>query len=565
MEIIKSEDLSFTYPGQEKKAVDAVSFKILPGEFVVICGESGCGKTTLLKLLKRELSPNGNLEGEIYYMGTRLGELDERTAACDIGYVMQNPENQVVTDKVWHELAFGLENMGVPTPEIRRRVGEMASFFGIHEWFQKETSQLSGGQKQLLNLASIMVMQPKILILDEPTSQLDPIAAADFINTLHKLNRELGLTILLVEHRLEEVFPIADKVAVMDRGHLLLYDTPRVIGSELKAKYQNHPMLLGLPSPMRIYQQLDARDDCPLTIREGRDFLSRNYKEESDIHPPEYEKTAGKRVKEEELAVHLKNIWFRYERALPDILAGVDLKVRKGEIFSILGGNGSGKTTLLSVISGQNKPYRGGIKIFGKKIKEYKSGELYRHNLALLPQNPQTVFLKTSVAEDYKEIGKVMGYGKEELEEDIARIAGQLNIQDLLHKHPYDLSGGEQQKAALGKMLLLKPKCLLLDEPTKGIDAYSKAVLRDILDNLRKEGITILLVTHDVEFAAQISDRCSLFFDREVISEDTPVSFFSNNNFYTTAANRMARHMYPYAITCEDVVALCRKYGRRSI
>ena len=208
MEIIKSEDLSFTYPGQEKRAVDSVSFKILPGEFVVIGGESGCGKTTLVKLMKRELSPNGTLEGEIYYMGTRLGELDDRTAACEIGYVMQNPENQVVTDKVWHELAFGLENMGVPTPEIRRRVGEMASFFGIHEWFQKETSQLSGGQKQLLNLASIMVMQPRILLLDEPTSQLDPIAAADFINTLHKLNRELGLTILLVEHRLEEVFPI---------------------------------------------------------------------------------------------------------------------------------------------------------------------------------------------------------------------------------------------------------------------------------------------------------------------------------------------------------------------
>ena len=240
MELLKVENLSFTYPGQDKPALRQVSFTVNSGEFVVLCGESGCGKTTLLRLLKRELAPHGERTGEISYLGCPQQELDERTAACEIGFVMQNPENQIVMDKVWHELAFGLENMGLPQQKIRRRVGEMACFFGIDEWFRKETHHLSGGQKQLLNLASIMAMQPKLLILDEPTSQLDPIAASDFIGTLVKLNRELGTTILMTEHRLEEVFPAADKAGVMEEGKMLLWDVPRTVGTGLREFRENH-------------------------------------------------------------------------------------------------------------------------------------------------------------------------------------------------------------------------------------------------------------------------------------------------------------------------------------
>lgn len=215
MALLQIENLSFRYPKSERLALDSVTLNIHAGDFVVVCGESGCGKTTLLKLLKRELAPAGEKNGSISYNELLQEELDPRVSAHEIGYVLQNPDNQIVTDKVWHELAFGLENLGIPTQVIRRRVGEMASYFGIQDWFRRNTDELSGGQKQLLNLAAVMVMQPKILILDEPTSQLDPIAAADFIATLQKLNRELGLTILLVEHRLEEVFPIADKVLFM--------------------------------------------------------------------------------------------------------------------------------------------------------------------------------------------------------------------------------------------------------------------------------------------------------------------------------------------------------------
>ena len=438
----------------------------------------------------------------------------------------------------------------------------MACFFGIDEWFRKETHHLSGGQKQLLNLASIMAMQPKLLILDEPTSQLDPIAASDFIGTLVKLNRELGTTILMTEHRLEEVFPAADKAGVMEEGKMLLWDVPRTVGKRLREIRENHKMLVGLPSAVRIYNALDVPEaECPLTVREGREFLDAYFTNQVR----QKKEAAQQLMPGEETALLLKNVWFRYERETPDILEGVKLEIKKGEIVSILGGNGSGKTTLLSVIAGLNRAYRGKIRVFGKKIKYYKGNELYRGTLGLLPQNPQSVFLRETVREDYHELKKVMGDTEQEMEEKIARIAKLLKIEELLDQHPYDLSGGQQQKAALGKILLLQPKLLLLDEPTKGIDAYSKFRLMELMRRLQSEGITILMVTHDVEFAASVSNRCAMFFDRELTSVDPPEEFFCDNSFYTTAANRIARQMYDGVVTCEDVVGLCKENGRKKL
>ena len=571
MELLSVRDLTFTYPkqramtGEAGPALDHVSFSGEEGEFIVLCGESGCGKTTLLKLLKRELSPHGEKSGEIFFHGIRQEELSEAEAACQIGYVLQNPENQIVTDKVWHELAFGLENMGVPTQVIRRRVAEMACFFGIDDWFRKKTTELSGGQKQLLNLASIMVMQPKLLILDEPTSQLDPIAASDFINTLQKINKDLGLTILMTEHRLEEVFPAADRVLVMDHGKLLLAEPPAQAGRDLKRIDQNHKMLCGLPSAVRIYHGLDAEEDgCPLTVREGRAFLEKNYENRIRSLSGLKEKNGGSPVTDRPIAMRMKEVCFRYEKDSPDVLEGAALTLYEGEIISLLGGNGAGKTTLLSVIAGTNRPYHGKIEIFGKRIGTYKGNELYVRTLASLPQNPQTVFLKMTVREDYEEIGTVMGYGKEELEREIQAMAELLGITHLLDHHPYDLSGGEQQKAAIGKVLLLKPRLLLLDEPTKGIDAWSKKQLGKLLNQLKAQGLTVLMVTHDVEFAAEVSDRCGLFFDHEITSLDTPDEFFGSNQYYTTAANRISRSLYDNAVTCDEVIALCKANGRKN-
>ena len=557
MEILRLEDLSFAYPNTDKKALSHISLSIQEGSFTVICGESGCGKTTLLKMLKRELTPFGERSGQIFFCGMPLEQLEDRAAAAEIGFVLQNPDNQIVTDKVWHELAFGLENLGVESRVIRRRVGEMASYFGIQDWFRRKTDELSGGQKQLLNLASVMVMQPKVLILDEPTGQLDPIAASDFIATLQKMNRELGLTILLAEHRMEEVFPIADKVLMMEKGEVLLYGPPQQTGAELKKIKGNHKMLLGLPSAVRIFNALHIEDSCPLTVKDGRAFLEKHFLNGKKECPEKTYRPSEKTV------IELKEVWFRYERDLPDVLRGVNLKVREGELFCLLGGNGTGKTTALNVISGLDKAYRGKIVINGKKIKDYKGNELYRKNLALLPQNPQTVFLRETVKEDFNETLNAMGLPPALQEERLHAITGKLGIGDLLDKHPYDLSGGEQQKCALAKMLLLEPLILLLDEPTKGFDAYSKFVLSGMLRQLKADGITVLMVTHDVEFAAENSDRCALFFDGEIVSVDTPQRFFAENNFYTTAANRISRQLYYGAVTCEDVVAMCLENGVR--
>ena len=556
MEILQVKNLTFRYAESERCAVDNVSFSIKQGEFVVLCGESGCGKSTLLRLLKREIAPYGEQSGEILYMGESQQKLDERIAASEIGFVYQNPENQIVTDKVWHELAFGLENMGYPSNIIRLRVAEMASYFGIEEWFQKNTAELSGGQKQMLNLASVMVMQPKLLLLDEPTAQLDPIAASNFIGTLQKLNRELGLTILLVEHCLEEAFPIADRVFMMNAGGLVYMDKPRNISRYFKDNMHS-PMLYGMPTAMRIYNALNLDKKCPLSVREGHEFVTENFDNRVAVLEEK------QRVNHDKAVLELQDVWFRYEKKLSDVLKGISLSVFEGENLCILGGNGTGKSTVLKVLSGLLRAYRGRVKIYGKDINKYSKTELYHHNIAMLPQNPQTVFLEKTVREDFLEICKAMEYKRNEYEERISEVSKITGITELLDMHPYDLSGGEQQKAALAKMLLLQPKLLLLDEPSKGIDAGAKLVLGGILRKLKEDGMTIVTVTHDVEFAAANADRCAMLFDGEIVSIDTPEEFFSDNNFYTTAANRIARGHYKKAVLCEDVVKLCRLNGRR--
>ena len=550
MEFLQVKNLSFTYPNRDEAALAGLDFSVERGSFTVLCGQSGSGKTTLLRLLKRELAPHGTQGGEILYCGVPLSALDDRRSAAEIGFVRQDPDEQLVTDKVWHELAFGLESLGLKNGDIRRRVGEMASYFGIQSWYHNDTDHLSGGQKQLLNLAAVMVMQPKLLLLDEPTSQLDPIAAADFIATLQKLNRELGLTILLSEHRLEEVFPVADRVIVMERGKPCLTGTPR----ELCGALRGHPLAQGLPSASRIWAGLDVPDvPCPLTVREGRELLETRFSDHSGA------RISVRPRPETPPVLEAEGLCFRYEKDAPDVLRELSLSVRGGEIFALLGGNGAGKTTTLHLLAGLEKPYRGTIRVLAKKMKDYKNGALYRGCLSLLPQSPRTIFLKDSVREDYRQLLEAHGVKAAEQAEKIDAMAARLDIAPLLDRHPYDLSGGEQQKCALGKLLLTDPKILLLDEPTKGLDAEYKDRLRSLLHGLRAEGRTVVMVTHDVEFAAAVADRCALFFDGEVIADGAPNEFFSGNHFYTTAASRIARTVLPNAVLCEEVVALCRE------
>ena len=539
MAIFELEHFSFTYPNESRPALDDITLNIGDGEFVLLCGASGCGKTTLLRQLKPALTPRGGHTGEIRFRGKPLAECSLFAQSAEIGFVMQSPEAQLVTDKVWHELAFGLESLGLDSRTIRLRTAEMASFFGIEDWFDRDVSALSGGQKQLLNLASVMAMQPRALLLDEPTSQLDPIASADFLAAVKKINTELGVAVILVEQRLQDVFPLADRVLVMDKGKLLLAAPPREAGAVLAAR--SHPMAQALPAPMKIAYALQGKADPPMTVREGRQWLGNLFTD----NPPRYtEAEREEAARKSEPTVSLRECWFAYEKGGPDILRGLTLEIPKGGLTCILGGNGTGKTTALNVIAGIYKPYRGKRKTDGK--------------IAVLPQNPQSLFLMDTVRDDLLEVldGSEK---KEEKENQVEQMAQLVEISPLLGRHPYDLSGGEQQRAALAKVLLTRPDILLLDEPTKGLDAFFKITFAKILRRLTDAGVTVVMVSHDIEFCAEQADFCALLFNGSVITQANAREFFAGNSFYTTAANRMARDWFPNAVTNEDVIAFCRK------
>ena len=541
------EHLSFSYPASGKKTLDDINLSIYKGDYVVLCGQSGSGKTTLLRHLKSVLAPYGEQSGQILFDDVPLNELSQHDQASRIGFVMQNPDDQIVTDKVWHELAFGLESLGVDQKTMRLRVAEMASDFGIADWFHRDVAELSGGQKQLLNLASIMAMQPEVLILDEPTSQLDPIAASDFLNTVKKINIELGTTIIIPEHRLEDIYHSADQVVVMEKGRIVANDNPRKVGELLWQKKSE--MFAALPTPVRVFYESQAPGTCPLTVREGRTWLTWAFRDKEIKHvSPEFEAPIDKI---EEPALRVKEAWFRYEKDTPEILKGLSFDVPKGSVFAIVGGNGAGKSTTLKAICGVNKPYRGTVEIFSKPVKKYRAGELFQNCLSMLPQDPKSLFVKKTVRLDLEEMCRDKGK--------IEEIAATCEITHLLDSHPYDLSGGEQQRAALAKVLLTEPKLLLLDEPTKGLDSFFKLKFADILRKLKEQGITIVMVSHDVEFCAEYADLVSMFFDGQMVTTDTPHRFFGQNSFYTTAANRMSRCVFRDAVTARDVAELYRK------
>lgn len=550
MALFEIKDLSFCYPVREREALTGINLTIEQGEYITICGKSGSGKTTLLRHLKPPVTPKGKKTGEVLFEETPVEDLDLRTQAASIGYVMQNPDNQVVTDKVWHELAFGLESLGYDTRTIRLKVAEMASYFGIQDWFYKNVNELSGGQKQLLNLASIMAMQPKVLICDEPTSQLDPIAASDFLQTIKKINLELGTTIIMTEHRLEEVFHASDRVVVMEDGKIVACGAPRLVGDMLKK--ENSDMAAALPAPMQIYYGVGSRLECPLTVREGRCWLEREIKQEGKALKRDSLDEPDMAKESEKPAIKTKELWYRYSKEGADVLKGASISVPKGSFYAIVGGNGTGKSTFLKSICGILKPYSGKVIIDGKPLDKYKKGELFQGHLAMLPQDPQSLFVKKTVREELLEM--VHG-GMSENEVDV--VAEKCLISHLLDKHPYDISGGEQQRTALAKVLLTKPSILLMDEPTKGMDNYFKQSLVNILREL--ENLTILMVSHDIEFCAKYADIVSMFFDGGVITTNTARRFFSGNSFYTTSANRMSRHIFANAVTEEDVITLCRE------
>ncbi|WP_042222165.1 ABC transporter ATP-binding protein [Oceanobacillus manasiensis] len=522
MEILSAKNISFTYPLEETPALRNVDFHIHKGEFVVMCGASGSGKSTLLHLIKQEIAPHGQLAGTMFYKGEPL---HNETPPQDIGIVFQDPENQIVMENVMEELLFGMENKGYRTAVMRKKVAEMTHYFGLSHLLNKRTSELSGGEKQMVNLVSVLLLDPDLLLLDEPTAQLDPIAAKEFIQTLAQLNREFGMTILMVEHRLEELFAVADRVLVLDQGMKKMDEQPR----EAVAMLQDHPVLqYFLPSSSRLFLHYESEvipENIPITVREGRDWLRTKHVDSREISQIEEHSAPY---------LTLNEIDFQYKRNTSPILHNLSLTVKKGELLAILGANGTGKSTLLKVIAGILRQQHGKIVINGEKTKKLESGAV-----SYLPQNPALYFLEDTLIAEYKQI--IKKHKQENGEAQIHNLLSKFGLTALKDRHPADLSGGELQKAALLGTILENPAILLIDEPTKGLDPFSKRMFGDLLGDLRNQGLTIVMVTHDVEFAANYATRCSMLFQGDVSITESTSDFFKANTYYTTVMNRISR------------------------
>lgn len=532
--IIELKQVSFYYPEGVTPALTQIDLAVPAGGFVLVCGPSGSGKSTLLKHMKSSQIPFGKGTGELLFKGKDLETMELGESARSIGFVGQNPDNQIVTDTVWHELAFGLENLGVPVEEIRKRTAETAQYFGMTEWFRQPVETLSGGQKQMLNLASVMVMQPEVLILDEPTAQMDPIGARRFFHTLKGLQQEIGTTIILSEQRLEEVMPLAQDLVYMENGQIVaqgpVQESLKILADYEKIKNKPLAMETSFPVALRVYIKSREKEEetVPVSVGQGRQWLSGKRVVTSE-HKETYEET--------ETVITVQGVDFSYEKG-KKVLEHLDWQVKKGSIYGLLGGNGAGKTTLMKLICGILKPRRGKIKTNG--------------TVRYLVQNPLSIFTEIT-AED--ELAVCCGRDPKAVEEMLEKM----ELTEFREQNPLDLSGGQQQRLALGKVLLTKPEILLLDEPTKGMDGGFKVKFGAMLGELKKQGITTVLVSHDMEFCAEYATYCGLMFDREIISFGPTREFFAENVYYTTAAARMTRGILKDCLVAEDIMAALEK------
>lgn len=538
MACIEIKNLNFKYPNSTKYALENINLTVQEGEIMLVCGKSGSSKTTLLRHLKPNLAPMGEKTGEVLFFNEDINTLSNIKQASEIGFVAQDLNNNIVTDKVWHELAFSLESIGTDSKTMRIRVAEMASFFNLEKIFYKSVNELSGGQKQILSLASVMAVQPKLLILDEPTSQLDPVAAVDFLSTVKRINRELGTTVIMSEHRLCEAFTMANRVAVMDSSRLICVDTPE---NTAKFLYKSkHPMYFAMPSYAKITLDNSKGEECALSVSECKRFIENNFSQYKTDKKPNFESEDGIKSKSIFCA---KNVCFKYEKNADDVLKDLSMNVKKGEIHCILGGNGAGKSTLLSVIAKIRKPYSGKIK----------------HNcnsVSLLVQDPKCVFVKKTIKEELEASFNTKHLSKEQQKKLIEAVET-TEIGDVLNMHPYDVSGGELQRAGIAKLLLCDSELLLLDEPTKGMDSFYKRKFGELLLKLKKMGKTVIIASHDVEFCAEYGDMCSLLFMGSITTENEPHEFFAENSFYTTTTNKAARSVFKYAVVPKEVQTFC--------
>lgn len=510
-------NLSFVYADENEKALQHISLSVQKGEFIALAGGSGSGKTTLLKHFKKELLPIGKRTGDTYYDGTLLENVPDLLSAQEIGMVFQNPENQLVMDTVIQELAFSLENIGLPSHIIQKRIAELISFLGFQDLLHQSVHTLSGGQKQLVNLAAVLVMQPKLLLLDEPTAQLDPIAAKEFLGLLKRINEELGITIILSEHRLDEVIPLATRVVCMDNGCIMYDGSPKTVITNMWGVETFRPFIPQIP---RLFLEWNVRD-IPFTVREAQMKMN-NFSAISYVNEPIAQS------EKQEVILSAEHISFQYEKNSPLILRDLSVSIEKGKWVALVGKNGTGKSTLLTILAGLQKARRGKVKWNGKVIHKIDSKERFK-SIGYVSQHPYYHFTFDTVWDEvYERARELYGEQGKEIAEDTLK---QFWLYSLKERHPHDCSGGEQQLLALCTTLLSKPTLLLLDEPTKGLDPWKKERVGELFRELQKEGTTIVMATHDIEFAAKYVDQCMMLFDGAVIMNDAPKEFLVVTSF----------------------------------
>lgn len=516
MAVIEAKDYRFYYPEQSEPALRIDELTVEKGAFCLLAGASGSGKTTLLR----------QLSGNTAWQGREEGELICRNKGC--GYVWQNPASQIVTDRVEYEIVFGLENIGMPKEKMQRRLAEVVTFFGLEELMNRDTMNLSGGEMQTLNVAAAVAMNPELLLLDEPVSQLDPVAARRLYELLRQINEELGITVVIAEQRLEEVVSLADTMVLMQDGEILAKGRPGEVYRTVRLTSERRYF----PSYMQIYPETE--DDFPHMVskKKARQWFTGHYRAKSELSE---EPIGMQRKLSDKKNMFCQNLFFRYEKSLPDVVKECSCEIPLQAVTCLAGGNGSGKTTLLQILSGRYRPYHGKI----KNLPE---------NISLLPQQPLYLFLEETLEREFH------GQPKR-----VQALIHQFGLEKILERHPADVSGGEIQRLALCLVLGREADLYLLDEPTKGMDEAAKIILGDILSDMTEQGKTILMVSHDMEFAARTAEYMALMFQGRVELLTDTRSFFEENQFYTTGINRIARDVSEHIITIKDVERYAEK------
>lgn len=520
--MIELQDVSYTYPGSEAAVLKDLSLEVKEGEFILVVGPSGAGKSTLLRSLNG-LVPHfygGAFRGKVRVAGHDPLAEGPRGMSAVVGFVLQDPESQFVVDSVEDELAFAMENHNLQQAVMRRRVEEVLDQLNIAHLRHRRINTLSGGEKQRVAIGAVLTLQPKVLVLDEPTSQLDPQAAEEVLTTLQKLNADLALTIILSEHRLERVVQYVDRVVYMPgNGIRPLIGTPEEVLMEADL----------VPPLVRLAKELGWRP-VPLTIKEGRRF-ARQVK----LPAGELETPSGRRKLPGDAGdpvIDVQNLWFSYNGQ--EALRGINLSIAQGEFIALMGRNGSGKTTLLKHLVGLLRPQRGGVELWGESTKGKDTEDIARR-VGYVPQNPGSLLFADTLRDELAFTLRSHGLSGG----DYHSLLETLHLEHYIDTYPRDLSAGERQRAAMAAILVAEPEIILLDEPTRGLDYYQKRTLVQLLSAQQQEGRTVVMSTHDVELVAQCADRVLILGEGQVVVDGPARTVMNQSLVFSSQINKL--------------------------